>query len=401
MASFPAAQRDSSARPAPRKLKGRQVRKGVAVVGAAGMALAMIVATPPALAKAAPGDPKPVATGLNSPRHLSFAPNGDLYIAESGVPGLIDGTDCAEHPESGTACLTNTSSITRVSKRGKQSRVVTGLPSLSGAEEAVGAFDVLLHGNTLTVAMGLGGPPELRDQWAGADAALFGTIIEIKQAGKKKQRVTTLADLAAYEGTNNPAGGPVDSNPVDLAWSGRNLIVTDAGANAVYTVSKKGAIGTLAVFRDPVLMQPPPFPPPPGAPQWPDPFPAEPVPTAAAKGPDGAWYVTQLTGFPFQQGAATIWRVSRNGTVTPYATGLTNVTALAWHGRTLYAVQISDEGLLAGPFGSLVRVSTKGTHKTVVDDLFAPYGVAIKGGHAYVTVGSVAPGGSVIKVRLR
>jgi hypothetical protein len=37
----------------------------------------------------------------------------------------------------------------------------------------------------------------------------------------------------------------------------------------------------------------------------------------------------------------------------------------------------------------------------VVGGLFAPYGVAIRAGHAYVTTGSVLPGGGeVLKVAL-
>lgn len=398
MASSAAAERNPSISRMGRP-KGRPAQKRVALVGAAGLALAMIAATPPALAEDPPPGPPPnaVAVGLNSPRHLSFAPNGDLYISESGVPGITEGADCVVHPEFGPTCLTANSSITRLTRRGQQSRVVTGLPSLSSADEAIGAFDVLLHGNRLTVAMGLGAPPEIRGELEGADAALLGSVIEIKQTGKK-QRVSTLADLAAYEDAKDPDERGPDSNPVDLAWSGRNLIVTDAGANAVLKVPKRGAIRELAVFTDPVWMDPPPFPPPSGV--WPDPFPAEPVPTAAVKGPDGAWYVSELTGFPFQQGTSTIWRVDRRGDVTEYATGLTNVTDLAWRGRTLYAVQLADAGLLGGPVGSLVKVSTSGAHKTVAGGLFAPYGVAIKGGHAYVTVGSVAPGGMVLKFSL-
>jgi hypothetical protein len=38
--------------------------------------------------------------------------------------------------------------------------------------------------------------------------------------------------------------------------------------------------------------------------------PAEAVPTAVAVGPDGAYYVSELTGFPFSKGAARIWRVA-------------------------------------------------------------------------------------------
>ena len=70
------------------------------------------------------------------------------------------------------------------------------------------------------------------------------------------------------------------------------------------------------------------------------------VPTAAAKGPDGAIYVSQLTGFPFPVGGASIWRIVPGHAPTKYATGLTNVTDLAF-GRdgSLYAVQITDQGL--------------------------------------------------------
>ena len=88
-----------------------------------------------------------------------------------------------------------------------------------------------------------------------------------------------------------------------------------------------------------------------------------------------------------------------------YASGLTNVTDLAFDGRTLYAVQLANEGLLNGPVGSLVKVKAGGAapsdHRKIADGLFAPYGIAIKGGHAYVTTGSVAKdAGEVLRIRL-
>lgn len=368
-------------------------RGGLALVS--GLAL---LATALAPAAVADGHVEEVASGLNSPRHLSFAPNGDLYIAESGIPGSGSGA-CADHPEFGEVCLSDSSSISLVSRHGVQSRPVTGLPAMVSAEETTGAFDVLLHGNVLTVAMGLGGTPDLRAE-LGDDAAALGTVVDIKRMGKKTS-LSIRADLAAYEDANDPDGRGEDSNPVDLAFDGRDLIATDAGANAVLGVGKKGGVSEIAVFTDPVIMDPPPFPPVPEDPsiQWPDPFPAQPVPTAAAKGPDGAWYVSQLTGFPFQASTSTIWRVD-GGSVEAYATGLTTVTDLAWDGDTLYAVQISDAGLLNGPMGSLQRVDSAGAHESVAGPLFAPYGIAIRDGYAYVTTGSVAPGGTVIKVDL-
>ena len=85
-----------------------------------------------------------------------------------------------------------------------------------------------------------------------------------------------------------------------------------------------------------------------------------------------------------------------------YASGLTNVTDLAFDGRTLYAVQLANAGLLNGPTGSVVKVRPgSSTHRSVSGDLFAPYGIAIKGGYAYVTTGAVAKdAGQVLRIRL-
>ncbi len=115
------------------------------------------------------------------------------------------------------------------------------------------------------------------------------------------------------------------------------------------------------------------------------------VPTSVAtRGWDGAYYVSQLTGFPFPVGAANIYRIDPwTGTVTIFASGLTNVTDLAFNGRSLYAVQHATDGLFAGPIGSVVKVKTGGATPadltTVAGDLTAPYGIAIKNGSAYVT----------------
>jgi hypothetical protein len=116
------------------------------------------------------------------------------------------------------------------------------------------------------------------------------------------------------------------------------------------------------------------------------------VPTSVAVGPDGALYVSQLTGFPFPANGASIFRVVPGRAPTVYASGLTNVTDLAWsHGR-LYAVQIAAEGLISptgfpAPVGSLVRVhrGDNSTEDTVAGGLPSPYGVAIRHGAAYVS----------------
>ena len=77
-----------------------------------------------------------------------------------------------------------------------------------------------------------------------------------------------------------------------------------------------------------------------------------------AVGPGGALFVSELTGFPFPQGAARIFRVVPGHAPTVWATGLTNVTDLTWYRGSLYAVQLANTGLLTPglPVGSLVKV---------------------------------------------
>jgi hypothetical protein len=95
-------------------------------------------------------------------------------------------------------------------------------------------------------------------------------------------------------------------------------------------------------------------------------------------------------------------------TVTEYASGLTNVTDLALGvGGTLYAVEIAQNGLVNGPVGAVMSIP-RGGGESVADyqilaaGLFAPYGIALQGGFAYVTTGSILPatagGGQVIAI---
>jgi len=235
------------------------------------------------------------------------------------------------------------------------------------------------------VLIGLGGTPETRATLP-APGKKLGTLI---QTTKDYSTFRTIADLAAFEKKTNPIHD-VDSNPVGLLYDRGNYVVADAGGNTVVKVNPSGRMRTLAVLEDP-------------APN------VQAVPTSVATvGFDGAYYISQLTGFPFQKGLANIYRLDRSGKRTVYASGLTNVTDLAFKGKTLYAVQISTEGLLSptGPIGSVVKVKPNGPHGNATGDhtpvaagLFAPYGIAIKGDSAYVTTGAVAAGaGGVIKI---
>lgn len=200
-------------------------------------------------------------------------------------------------------------------------------------------------------------------------------------------------DLAAHEAADDPDGQGIDSNPTFVEIVGGKNYVIDAGANALLRQSGS-AISTVSVFENRMVPKPP-FLPPPGL------MPMQSVPTTVVVGPDGALYVSELTGFPFPAGEARIWRVVLGSAPTVYATGLTNVTGLAFAGRTLYAVEFSSAGLLTVPegevpTGSLLRITPGASRHTVIaGGLTAPYGVAIRGGSTYVTTCGLCAGAGV------
>jgi hypothetical protein len=354
--------------------------------------LAGLVAFPVAPAAAGPDDgylqlPDVVASDLNNPRHLRWS-NGGLYVAEAGIGGS---GPCFAAPEGGQSCYGASGSITRI-KNQHQFRMVTRLPSMAAPDgtNALGAADLRVHGRHYIVALGLGAKASVRASLPPKGKKL--ATVSTGRFGHPGLRV--VADIGAFEASANPDGGELDTNPVALLESRRGLFVVAAGGNALLKVKRPGPLRTVAVFpATPVADPPEGFPPTMDA-----------VPTAAAYGPDGAIYVSQLTGFPFPVGGASIWRVVPGRAPTKYATDLTNVTDLAFgKNGSLYAVQIADTGLAdPGATGSVVRIPAGGGPKqTVVSNLTTPYGITLHGHSAYVTTCSTcAGGGQVLRIPL-
>ena len=344
-----------------------------------------------------------VADGLFNPRHLTAAPNGDLYISESGAGG----EDCIEIPAGDPqdpeatmeVCAGNSGAVTRLSHRGVQERVVTGLPSVSAAEgDIAGPSDVSIRGNQLLVTVGMGGPPEARDAFVAAHGDFYAglaTVATAKMTGPRTS-VGTAADLAQFETDHNPHLAALDTNPNAVSADGNGWLLADAGGNDIMRLDHKGNLSLIATLSDGMAEAPPFLGLPPGTP-----IPYEPVPTSLERGPDGAIYVSQLTGFPFPVGMSSIWRIGADGVPTQWATGLTNVTDLTFDDDgNLYAVQIANEGLLSDSSlgnGSLLRVGPgDGNSEVIATGLFAAYGVATYQDYAYVTTGAVTPGGGQV-----
>jgi glucose/arabinose dehydrogenase len=349
---------------------------------AASALLAGVAVTVPAGAQT---DVETVASGLDNPRGLAFGPDGQLYVAEAGRGG--DGP-CFEGPE-GPSCFGLSGAITRINlNRGTQARVLTDLPSFAAegtGEAAIGPMHIAFSGNSRYVTFGLGMDPNLRLP----ELADMGRVVRAQFMQNSWQ---TVADIAAFEVANDPNADGPDSNPNGIIANGSGQVLADSGGNALLSVDRRGAISTIATFpnRD--------------VPFAGGTFSMDAVPTSVVVGPDGAYYVSQLTGFPFPVGGANIYRVVPGQAPTVYASGFTNLVDLAFaRNGDLLVVEIATNGILSGDFtGALKRVARDGTVSTVMSDgLIAPYGIAINGKNAYVSnCGVCAGGGEVLRIRI-
>lgn len=346
---------------------------------------------------APPAPPPPagatvVAFGLNNPRGLEFGPDGLLYVAEAGADNPDEA--CITGPEGDIECYGNSSSISRVTG-GTLERVAENLRSRATQDgsQATGAHDVAFQGDVLYTVVGLGADPGSRADFDG-DVADLGRLVRIEGGTR-----TDVADISDYEATVNPDAGDPDSNPYSLAaLADGSFVIADAGANALLRVTADGAVSTLAVFPDRLATGPD------GSE-----LPMQAVPNAVTVGPDGAYYVGQLTGFPFPQGGANVYRVAPEGGEPEVVhEGFTNIIDLHFDPEgNLYVLEFNKGGLLtidpANPAsleGQLTRIAPDGGREVFSSSgLIAPTGVTVgPDGGVYVSIFGVLPGiGQVIR----
>lgn len=334
-----------------------------------------------------------VMNGLVTPRGLAFGPDGGLYVAEAGSGGTGASVVLGN---GSTASLGATSGLSRL-LGGVQTRVLNGLPSVATAAglDAGGLQDIAFDGGGQAYGLfSFGSDAGQRTTLLGAAGAALGTIVKLPLDGVGP--LEHVADVAAHELAANPAGGSIDSNPFGLALApGGKLLVADAGGNDFVSATGAGVISTLGVLAarpNPLPFGPPMF---------------QSVPTAIALGPDGAYYIGQLTGFPFPPGAANVYRFDpATSAVTEAYTGFTNIIDLTFDSAgMLYVLQVSSNGLASamGPgSGLLLKIDpTTGDRTTIASaGLVFPGAVAAgPDGALYVTNRSNTPsGGQVLRL---
>jgi len=331
-----------------------------------------------------------VMSGLDNPRGLAFAPNGALYVTEAGRGGA---GPCITNPTtSEVRCFGRSGAITRLWK-GRQERVVDGLEShaMPDGSSASGPTDISFQGTGgAFITMGLGGDADFQADLGGTYS---GTLLHMSASGKWR----VVADILEHEEDENPGGGAVDTNPYAVLAEPGGRIVVDAGGNSLLRVAANGTVETLAVF--PPQPNPAPF----GPPM------IESVPTTVARGPDGALYVGELTGFPFLPGLARIFRVVPGQDPEVVCTGFKTIIDIAFapDGSLLVVENATNPFPPPPPFapntGRLSRVDLEDcTITPVLEGLNRPTSVVVGPDDAiYVTNNGVTAGvGQVLRVDL-
>ena len=128
--------------------------------------------------------------------------------------------------------------------------------------------------------------------------------------------------------------------------------------------------------------------------------------SAQPQGPDGAFYIGQLTGFPFIPNASNVYRLVPGGQPQVYAAGFSFIHDLTFGpDGSLYVLQFDDDLLSCEIFGvctggKLIKVDPSGTRTVIARDLPYPGGVVVtKSGEIYMTLYSIFPGmGMVVRM---
>lgn len=215
--------------------------------------------------------------------------------------------------------------------RGRQERIASGLPPYADAElaDVTGPHDVALFPagpafGLAFVTVGWGGDPAQRAIFghAGRD---FGTLVRILA----QERWHVVNDAAAYEAANNPAGGPVDSKSLRPArtaaapYGGRRRRQRAAAGPArrqgadhrhLRLASRRGhRRGAHLVVR----------------------------------GLDGAYDVGELTGAPFLEGDARVYRIAPGTDPEVLDEGFKTIIDLAFGlDGSLYVLEHATAGVL-------------------------------------------------------
>jgi hypothetical protein len=344
-------------------------------------------------AAAAPGQAAPaynrqvLVNNLLNPRGLTVDSFGRVLVSESGAGGTT--CDVAGAPPSlptALRCWGSTGAVGRYDPTtNSYAQLWTGLDSIARGTGALspvaGLHDLTFSSDgRLLGVFGFRGDPATRP----ASSSLFAKLVRFDYSNPGSA-VVPLADLGAFE-TTNPSHTPPFSNPFALTWFGGTSFITDAGANRLLKVADATPSTVELLENFPAVASTTP--------------PAEAVPTGLTVSPGGTLYNTQLPGYPFQPGSASIF--SSNGSAnsaTAITGGFTNAMDLSlgadgW----LYLVQLAENFTNPVGSGSLWRYNPLTSERQqLASGIDQPTGVlAMSDGSVYVAAGGSTTSGSLL-----
>jgi hypothetical protein len=323
-------------------------------------------------AAAAAAEPTHFAGGLNDPRGLEFAPNGrTLVVAEAGRGGTNSTVgECTQVPAPiGPFMGGFTARVSALGQHGGRWTVARGLASAIGpGGEVVGVGDVAFIGRRLYALVTGGGCSH-------ANPTQPNGIYRIFRKTGEKRLVANLSRFAKTHPVENP--NPADFEP-DGDWysmiaHGRSLYMVEANHGQLVRMAPDGTLHRIVDFSAEF---------------------GHVVPTVIAFH-RGAFYIANLTPFPFPAGGASLWRVSLDGEVSLVMDGLTTVLGLESHDGHLYALESSAGGDTFGAPGSgrVVRVGANGHLTPVVTGLTRATGMEFRPGTDWLYISNVGFGG--------
>ena len=325
-----------------------------------------------------------IATGLRSPRGLTFAGCNRLFVAEAGKGGTAD------NPISYTGAIDE---ILNPEGASSVRRIVYGLASIGDRSlgEIIGPSG-LAAGRNGVISTVIG---ESVDATGNAG---FGQFLDVTTSGDVEVRANVgSADylFTLRHADLDPGGQYPDANPYAVLNLPGHTYAVDAGSNTLDEVFPNGKVKVLAYFENNIT--------------------ADSTPTCLAQGPDGALYVGVLAlvdSLVFGP-SAKIYRVDPTtlpagviiGAAYEWATGLWPINGCAFGpDGTFYASELITSSDFSG--GDVVKIpfDDPATHISLTDQtLPLAAGVAVGSDGTVYAVGLTAysPSGFVARLAER
>ena len=197
-----------------------------------------------------------IASGLDSPRGLTFGPGGQLYVAQAGSGGSSGKISQIANPSAANPAIRD---------------IVTGLISAVHTEgEATGVDGISALGNGNIFAI-----MALSNEALGFPSPL-GRLLQVSQGGQIRD-VANVGDFDYDWSKAHPNLAPhdfPDANPYAVLALPGQIYVADAASNTLNLIGPNGSDQILAYFPNNVL--------------------ADATPTCITQGPDGALYIGTL-----------------------------------------------------------------------------------------------------------